>query len=71
MKEQWNLHFEQSLVKACLPWATLLLLLTKMEQWMNKLLKTLACGGWVGGGGRGKFLGEDRVFLIVSETIAG
>lgn len=27
---------------------------------------------WVGwGGGRGKFLGEDRVFLIVSETIAG
>ena len=39
---------------------------------MNKLLKTLACGGWVGGGGgRGKFLGEDRVFLIVSETIAG
>lgn len=26
--------------------------------------------GW-GGGGRGKFLGEDRVFLIVSETIAG
>ena len=41
-----------------------------MEQWMNKLLKTLACGGWVGGG-RGKFLGEDRVFLIVSETIAG
>lgn len=27
---------------------------------------------WVGwGGGRGKFLREDRVFLIVSETIAG
>lgn len=27
---------------------------------------------WVGwGGGKGKFLGEDRVFLIVSETIAG
>ena len=42
-----------------------------MEQWINKLLKTLACGRWVGGGGGGKFLGEDRVFLIVSETIAG
>lgn len=49
----------------------MLLLLTKMEQYMNKLLKTLACIGWVGGGESGKFLGDDRVFLIVSETIAG
>ena len=43
---------------------------TKMEQWMNKLLRILACSGWVGGEG-GEFLRGDRVFLMVSETIAG
>ena len=34
---------------------------------VNRLLRTLSCRGWVRGG---EFLGGDRVFLIVSETIA-